>query len=502
MDTIVETKAIEEIETEYIKFSDFYTLVKNEILSNKSISDKFKEYANIKLTIPIREKINDIDYFIENNIKITNICQFQTTNIKHVDLSIRFSLSRGFAALYPNKELSNELQLEEMNERFNNITIGNIFENKIYLDFLDTFIIANYIRTWMWYGRGMEYSSNVYYNYDTRELYSSHINNSVYSVVIEQKQFNIKTTLDYIINAFNTTIKYKEKYLIEEVLMIPITGMHEALILNQNVFDGYKYNNFTDTTYDEINDIFRQICESVQSHYNNNADGLNIEGVKIYSGVLEEICLDKYKVPEITDMVDKLVNIYLDYDKSLIECLDEILKPVFKDEHDLVLMCILVNYPEYATHNFDHLYASACDKGLDQVVRLLISFSKNSGNMLDHNYNKDYGFFWICYKGNLKLARYIYSLGNVNINKTFNGSAFNIACSTNHLELAKWLYTLNNVDIHMNESDGFILSCIRDHEDVYKWMWEMATDKERYFKDWKLSNKFITEYDKYYNILH
>ena len=108
MDTIVETKATEEIETEYIKFSDFYTLVKNEILSNKSISDKFKEYANIKLTIPIREKINDIDYFIENNIKTTNICQFQTTNIKHVDLSIRFGLSRGFLALYPNKELSNE----------------------------------------------------------------------------------------------------------------------------------------------------------------------------------------------------------------------------------------------------------------------------------------------------------------------------------------------------------------------------------------------------------
>ena len=122
--------------------------------------------------------------------------------------------------------------------------------------------------------------------------------------------------------------------------------------------------------------------------------------------------------------------------------------------------------------------------------------------MLDHNYNKDYGFFWTCYKGNLRLARYIYSLGNVNINKTFNGSAFNIACSTNHLELAKWLYTLDNVDIHMNESDGFILSCLRNHEDVYKWMWEIAEDKERYFQDWKQSNLFIEQYDTYYNLLH
>jgi hypothetical protein len=122
--------------------------------------------------------------------------------------------------------------------------------------------------------------------------------------------------------------------------------------------------------------------------------------------------------------------------------------------------------------------------------------------MLNHNYNKDYGFIWACQKGNLRLAKFIYSLGNVDINRTFNGSAFNSACSANYLELAKWIYTLEEVDIHMNLSYGFILSCSRNHEEVYRWMWEIATDKERYFEDWKESNIFVEKYDKYYKILH
>ena len=48
-------------------------------------------------------------------------------------------------------------------------------------------------------------------------------------------------TIKYITNAFQKTIEYDEKYLTTNVLLIPITGMHEALILNENVIDGYKY---------------------------------------------------------------------------------------------------------------------------------------------------------------------------------------------------------------------------------------------------------------------
>ena len=488
-------------ETEYINFSDYFTLVKDRILSSDTLSDKFREYASIKLTIPTR-KLIDIDYFNENNIDTTTMCQFHTNNIKHVDYSISFGLTRGFLALYPDKELSEEEQLVEMNNRLNTMTICNLHENKIQLDFLDSFIIAIYVRTWMWHGRGMEYSSCVYYDTSTKELYATHNKKGVYPVIIEQYQNKIEGTLKYVIGAFNQTIKYKERYLLDEVLMIPITGMHEALILNQKVLDGYKYNAMTEDSWNDLNNTYQEIQKCVFSHFNNNMDDIQIEAAHIYNDQLMKVYFDKYKVSGITDLVEKMVNIYLEYDICSPTCLDEIMISILADNNDLLIVCMLVNYPAYHTHNLDYLYGKACDKGLDKVVRLLISFSYNTNNMLNHNYNKDYGFIWACQKGNLRLAKFIYSLGNVDINRTFNGSAFNSACSANYLELAKWIYTLEEVDIHMNLSYGFILSCSRNHEEVYRWMWEIATDKERYFEDWRKSDIYMTNYDTYYNILH
>ena len=231
-------------------------------------------------------------------------------------------------------------------------------------------------------------------------------------------------------------------------------------------------------------------------------DDIEQEANKIFSGEVKEVCFDKFKVPGIKDIVQKMVDIYQDHDRSLNDCLCDIIKEILVEVNDLVILCMLVNYPEYATYNLEYLYIRSCDLGLDKIVRIFISFSKKCGNALDHNYKQDYGFSWACIKGNLGLAQYIYSLGNVDINNTFGGSAFNSTCSQNHLELAKWIYTLGGVDIHMNNSQGFVLSCVRNYEEVYKWMWEIAEDKERYFEDWKQSNLFIEQYDKCYNLLH
>ena len=219
-----------EIQRPTINFSEFLTLVKNNILSDKTLSDKFREYVSIKLTIPVCELI-DIDYFNNNNIDTTKICQFLTNYIKHVDSSIAFGSTCEFEALYPDRELPEESQLEEMKNRLNETTICNLYEDKIQLDFLDIFIIAIYIRTWMWYERGMEYSTCLYYDTSTKELYATHNTKGVYSVIIEQYQLKMENTTKYIINAFNRTIKHKEKYLLNDILMIPITRMHEASII-------------------------------------------------------------------------------------------------------------------------------------------------------------------------------------------------------------------------------------------------------------------------------
>ena len=356
MTTTFQTKT----ENEYIKYSDFLTIIKEKILSIETISDKFKEYANLNLVIPTRKNLTNMDYFVENNIDTTNICQFLTNLIKHVDLSIGFGSTRGYLALYPNKELSDDddVQLEEMNDRLNDITTGDLLENKIYLNFLEAFIIADYIRIWMWYGRGMEYSSCLYYNYGTKELYATHINNTVYPVILEEQQFKINDTLSYIINAFYKTIKYKEIYLTDDVLMIPITGMHEAVILNQNALDGYKYNKFTDEDWDKRNEIYQKIITNVHLHYDNNKDELNKEAYKIYGKTDDKVNFYKYKTPLITDLVSEFINIYLDYDKSL----DDILISITNNEQELIIISILVNYPDYANHNFDNLFTQALIK--------------------------------------------------------------------------------------------------------------------------------------------
>ncbi len=52
----------------------------------------------------------------------------------------------------------------------------------------------------MWYGRGMEYSSCLYYDTSSKELYATHNKKGVYSVVIEQSQLKMKDTLNYVIN--------------------------------------------------------------------------------------------------------------------------------------------------------------------------------------------------------------------------------------------------------------------------------------------------------------
>ena len=68
------------------------------------------------------------------------------------------------------------------------------------MDFLDTFIIADYIRTWMFYGRGIEYSSCLYYNTSTKELYATHTNETYY--------FEFREKIIYIyINGFSISEK-------------------------------------------------------------------------------------------------------------------------------------------------------------------------------------------------------------------------------------------------------------------------------------------------------
>ena len=219
--------------------------LKNKILSNP-VSNKFKGYAEKKIFIPTfldtKTEIYHKDYFLSQNIDINDIVSFNLNIIQHKDCSIRFALSRGFLAIYPNQSVSNPI--EDMNDRLSSLIDNEFNQNDmLYIPFLELFIIAIYIRTWMWYGRGMEYSKFIYYNKRTRQLYGcSPSMEEVLPITLEDHQYAEDYTIEYVTNAFEKTIGYDEKYLTTNVLLIPITGMHEAIILNDNVIDGYKYN--------------------------------------------------------------------------------------------------------------------------------------------------------------------------------------------------------------------------------------------------------------------
>ena len=484
---------------DFVNFSNYLNLIKFTLFSNDKISEKFKEYANIMVSIPINLQLTDLNYFQEHQIDTNHLIQLLANNIKHVDTSIPFKISRGFMALFPNRNLEEAVQLEDMSRRSK---IPEFQKNSHQLLFIECFYLAEYLKSWVWHGKGIEYTNNIYYDYQNKQLYASHLDKSIRLVKLEKTQFKLENTLAYLINAFNTTINYRESLLATELLFIPFSGMHEALILNKNVIEGYRYNKFNEMVQDILTSYYKILIYQVRTHFSINNKPITEIGIKISENILTTIDFTPCKNQYISELVNQVFTIFLGHDRSPTEMLDEFIEGFLQEENDLVILHLLANHPAFTTHNLEILFTKACNKGLDRVVRTLLTFSKSHNNVINHNINSNYGFFWACQKGNINLAKYLYSLGNVNVNNTYNGSAFNIACVENHLEVAKWLHSLGNIELHSGLSEGFILSCLRNHENVYRWMWSIAENKEQYFIDWKTSGRMINEYETYYKLFH
>ena len=62
------------------------------------------------------------------------------------------------------------------------------------------------------------------------------------------------------------------------------------------------------------------------------------------------------------------------------------------------------------------------------------------------DYGKDQAFYDVCVNGYLKMAHWLYSLGDIDIH--INDDVFVFSCYFGRFEVAQWLYSLGNVDIH------------------------------------------------------
>lgn len=105
----------------------------------------------------------------------------------------------------------------------------------------------------------------------------------------------------------------------------------------------------------------------------------------------------------------------------------------------------------------------ACYVGKLEIAKWLDSIVKETKK--DDSYTvtnddiklKNKTFRHVCYKGETQIetAKFLYSLGNVDINYSYDQhpSVFINACHKNQLQMAKWLYSLGGINIHdLNDS--------------------------------------------------
>jgi hypothetical protein len=74
--------------------------------------------------------------------------------------------------------------------------------------------------------------------------------------------------------------------------------------------------------------------------------------------------------------------------------------------------------------------------------------------------------------GNLEMAKWLYSLGRVNITK--NDYVFRFSCKHGDLEIAKWLYSLGGVDIHAGDDYAFRRACENGHLGTAEWLYSLG----------------------------
>ena len=131
--------------------------------------------------------------------------------------------------------------------------------------------------------------------------------------------------------------------------------------------------------------------------------------------------------------------------------------------------------------NINTLFNKTCQNKYISYAKSLIRRFNIKINI--HTDDED-AFRWICYNGDLEMAKWLIDLGenghekiNIHIFSIFftNDNPFLWACYNDHLEMAKWLISLGEngygqINIHMNNEKAFQFACSHKNSNIAQWL--------------------------------
>jgi hypothetical protein len=109
-------------------------------------------------------------------------------------------------------------------------------------------------------------------------------------------------------------------------------------------------------------------------------------------------------------------------------------------------------------------FRASCEDGHLDTARWIYSLGD-----VDIHTRRDHAFRWSCCNGHLDTARWIYSLGDVDIHILYD-SAFRLSCCNGQLEIAQWIYSLGDVNIQAKDDYAFRRSCVNKFLETAQWL--------------------------------
>jgi hypothetical protein len=118
--------------------------------------------------------------------------------------------------------------------------------------------------------------------------------------------------------------------------------------------------------------------------------------------------------------------------------------------------------------NFSEFFHSSCYYGRNNIAMWLY---QTFSSKISVNEKDNLSLKWCCLKNNIELAKFIYSLGGIDLGMNNNDLLVN-SCQDNNIEIVKWLYA-EGVDIYSSINVIISICCNKRNDEIIKWIFSL-----------------------------